>query len=76
MAIRATPNTEPVRRAIEVTADPAAEAGRKDSHAHDLDATWICRTCGEEVVMNTLTVDVRAPGWDRAGPKELSPTGN
>ncbi|MFB7219827.1 winged helix-turn-helix transcriptional regulator [Streptomyces sp. NPDC056227] len=37
-------------------------------HGHDLDAAWVCRTCGEEVVMNTLTVDVRAPGWDRAGP--------
>lgn len=36
--------------------------------AHDLDAAWVCRTCGEEVAMNTLTVDVRAPGWDRAGP--------
>ncbi|MGW1657140.1 winged helix-turn-helix transcriptional regulator [Streptomyces atratus] len=56
--------------------EPAAEAGREDSHAHDLDAAWICRTCGEEVVMNTLTVDVRAPGWDRAGPKESSPSGN
>lgn len=35
---------------------------RASAHAHDLDAAWICRTCGEEVVMNTLTVDVRAPG--------------
>lgn len=44
------------------------------AHAHDLDAAWICRTCGEEVVMNTLTVDVRAPGWDRSGPREPSPS--
>ncbi|MET8415913.1 winged helix-turn-helix transcriptional regulator [Streptomyces sp. NPDC005134] len=41
-------------------------------HGHDLDASWICRTCGEEVVMNTLTVDVRSPGWDRAGPTPAS----
>ncbi|MET8324701.1 helix-turn-helix domain-containing protein [Streptomyces sp. NPDC005181] len=38
------------------------------AHGHDLDAAWICRTCGEEVAMSTLTVDVRSPGWDRAGP--------
>ncbi|MDV9194075.1 winged helix-turn-helix transcriptional regulator [Streptomyces sp. Wh19] len=44
------------------------------AHAHDLDAAWICRTCGKEVVMNTLTVDVRAPGWDRSGPREPSPS--
>ncbi|MES9508133.1 helix-turn-helix domain-containing protein [Streptomyces sp. NPDC000609] len=44
------------------------------AHAHDLDAAWICRTCGEEVVMNTLTVDVRAPGWDRSGPRASSPS--
>ncbi|MFG2629256.1 winged helix-turn-helix transcriptional regulator [Streptomyces sp. NPDC048473] len=62
--------------------EPAASAGGEDAHAHshahshDLDAAWICRTCGEEVVMNTLTVDVRAPGWDRAGPKESSPSGS
>nr|WTB32705.1 helix-turn-helix transcriptional regulator [Streptomyces sp. NBC_00830] len=51
-----------------VTTD--AEGGGEDdgAHGHDLDAAWICRTCGEEVVMSTLTVDVRSPGWDRAGP--------
>ncbi|MFD5189995.1 winged helix-turn-helix transcriptional regulator [Streptomyces sp. NPDC058357] len=54
-------------------ADGPAHA-QAPTHAHDLDATWICRTCGEEVVMNTLTVDVRAPGWDRSGPRASSPS--
>ncbi|MEV8108420.1 helix-turn-helix domain-containing protein [Streptomyces sp. NPDC088135] len=54
-------------------ADVPAHA-QAPTHAHDLDATWICRTCGEEVVMNTLTVDVRAPGWDRSGPRASSPS--
>lgn len=44
------------------------QAGDVPGHGHDLDAAWVCRTCGEEVAVNTLTVDVRAPGWDRAGP--------
>ncbi|MFE7793390.1 winged helix-turn-helix transcriptional regulator [Streptomyces sp. NPDC057460] len=44
------------------------DEGAHGHDGHDLDAAWICRTCGEEVVMNTLTVDVRSPGWDRAGP--------
>ncbi|MCX4676122.1 helix-turn-helix transcriptional regulator [Streptomyces sp. NBC_01433] len=48
------------------------EGEHSDEHghgrAHDLDAAWVCRTCGEEIAMNTLTADVRAPGWDRAGP--------
>jgi DNA-binding HxlR family transcriptional regulator len=35
---------------------------------HDLDSAWFCRTCGEEVSTGALTVDVRAPGWDRTGP--------
>ncbi|MFF1646870.1 winged helix-turn-helix transcriptional regulator [Streptomyces sp. NPDC058240] len=55
--------------------DADADAhGQAHAHAHDLDAAWICRTCGEEVVMNTLAVDVRAPGWDRSGPRVPSPS--
>ncbi|MFD7492602.1 winged helix-turn-helix transcriptional regulator [Streptomyces sp. NPDC059832] len=57
----------------DVGADPHGPA-RTHPHAHDLDAAWICRTCGEEVVMNTLAVDVRAPGWDRSGPRAPSPS--
>ncbi|WP_406451753.1 helix-turn-helix transcriptional regulator [Streptomyces sp. NBC_00876] len=48
--------------------DGRESASREEGHAHDLDAAWVCRTCGEEVAVNTLSVDVRAPGWDRAGP--------
>ncbi|MGW2108227.1 winged helix-turn-helix transcriptional regulator [Streptomyces sp. NPDC001948] len=64
-------------RPVVMVHEPAANAaGRadEDAHAHDLDAAWICRTCGEEVVMNTLTVDVRAPGWDRSGPGQPAPS--
>ncbi|KPI30919.1 transcriptional regulator, HxlR family [Actinobacteria bacterium OV450] len=39
---------------------------------HDLDLKSTCRTCGEEVESGSLTIDVRAPGWDRAGPVEGS----
>ncbi|MCS0636679.1 helix-turn-helix transcriptional regulator [Streptomyces sp. LP05-1] len=40
---------------------------------HDLDlASSTCRTCGEEVGPEGLTIEVRAPGWDRAGPVEDS----
>lgn len=53
---------------------PGQSHGRAPVHAHDLDAAWICRTCGEEVVMNTLTVDVRSPGWDRSGPRTPNPS--
>ncbi|MER5983292.1 helix-turn-helix domain-containing protein [Streptomyces sp. NPDC001787] len=50
--------------------EPTGERGAESphSHPHDLDAIWICRTCGEEVATTALTVDVRAPGWDRTGP--------
>lgn len=72
-------------RPVVMVHEPAADARtpcdagtpggtQSPAHAHDLDAAWICRTCGEEVVMNTLTVDVRAPGWDRSGPREPSPS--
>ncbi|WP_371099237.1 winged helix-turn-helix transcriptional regulator [Streptomyces sanglieri] len=72
-------------RPVVMVHEPAADARTRGearppggtqppAHAHDLDAAWICRTCGEEVVMNTLTVDVRAPGWDRSGPREPSPS--
>ncbi|MFD0344320.1 winged helix-turn-helix transcriptional regulator [Streptomyces sp. NPDC127117] len=65
----------PVVMVHEPTADARTPAGTQPpAHAHDLDAAWICRTCGEEVVMNTLAVDVRAPGWDRSGPREPSPS--
>ncbi|MFI1458700.1 winged helix-turn-helix transcriptional regulator [Streptomyces roseus] len=37
---------------------------------HDLDPVTMCRTCGEEARSGGLTIDVRAPGWDRAGPIE------
>ncbi|MEV5680314.1 winged helix-turn-helix transcriptional regulator [Streptomyces sp. NPDC052179] len=58
---------------------PPGEGGRRshrdegapgDGHgrAHDLDAVWVCRTCGQEIATDTLTADVRAPGWNRAGP--------
>ncbi|MFE6664370.1 winged helix-turn-helix transcriptional regulator [Streptomyces sp. NPDC057697] len=63
----------------DVSADVHADEpmdGQVAAHAHDLDAAWICRTCGEEVEMNTLTVDVRAPGWDRSGPRVPSPSDN
>lgn len=51
-----------------VTTD--TESGGEDdgAHGHDLDAAWICRTCGEEIARGTLTVDVRSPGWGRTGP--------
>ncbi|MFF3862643.1 winged helix-turn-helix transcriptional regulator [Streptomyces sp. NPDC002209] len=39
---------------------------------HDLDLKSTCRTCGEEVEQGSLRIDVRAPGWDRAGPIEGS----
>ncbi|MER5277538.1 helix-turn-helix domain-containing protein [Streptomyces sp. NPDC002809] len=48
--------------------DGRTGAGHGEPHAHELDAAWVCRTCGEEIAMNTLSVDVRAPGWDRSGP--------
>ncbi|WP_326670840.1 MULTISPECIES: winged helix-turn-helix transcriptional regulator [unclassified Streptomyces] len=48
--------------------EPGTGADGRGRHAHDLDAAWVCRTCGQEIAMNTLSVDVRAPGWDRAGP--------
>lgn len=63
-----------VHEAVADAAGRAAEDAGGDTHAHDLDAAWICRTCGEEVVMNTLTVDVRAPGWDRSGPRQPDPS--
>ncbi|MEL5961145.1 helix-turn-helix domain-containing protein [Streptomyces sp. CLV115] len=66
-------------RPVVMLHEPATDARtpggtQPPAHAHDLDAAWICRTCGEEVVMNTLAVDVRAPGWDRAGPREPGPS--
>ncbi|WP_326766379.1 helix-turn-helix transcriptional regulator [Streptomyces sp. NBC_01591] len=69
----------PVVMIHEPAGDAHAHAGanahdHSGTHAHDLDAAWICRTCGEEVVMNTLMVDVRSPGWDRSGPREPSPS--
>ncbi|WP_329500612.1 helix-turn-helix domain-containing protein [Kitasatospora herbaricolor] len=47
-------------------AGPGPERGAE----HDLDLMSTCRTCGEEVGSGSLTIDVRAPGWDRAGPVE------
>lgn len=35
---------------------------------HDLDAVSVCRTCGEEVTQDSLTLDIRADGWNRSGP--------
>lgn len=35
---------------------------------HDLDAVWVCRTCGDEVSSRALSVEIRTPGWDRSGP--------
>ncbi|MET7549363.1 MULTISPECIES: winged helix-turn-helix transcriptional regulator [unclassified Streptomyces] len=65
----------PIVMVHEPVADTDAESGGEGdgAHGHDLDAAWICRSCGEEVAMGTLTVDVRSPGWDRAGPT-LAPT--
>ncbi|MFH8513707.1 winged helix-turn-helix transcriptional regulator [Streptomyces gelaticus] len=69
-------------RPVVMIHEPAVPTGHEgshgdtDAHAHELDAAWICRTCGEEVVMNTLTVDVRAPGWDRSGPRAPGPAGD
>ncbi|MFD5144600.1 winged helix-turn-helix transcriptional regulator [Streptomyces sp. NPDC058401] len=47
---------------------PGSEHGADHEADHDLDLTSTCRTCGEEVGAGSLTIDVRAPGWDRAGP--------
>ncbi|GGV38421.1 HxlR family transcriptional regulator [Kitasatospora herbaricolor] len=49
-------------------------AGRDPAHGaeHDLDLMSTCRTCGEEVGSGSLTIEVRAPGWDRAGPVDGS----
>lgn len=38
------------------------------AHGHDLDTAWICRTCGEEVAMGALTVDVRSPAGTGPAP--------
>ncbi|WP_330294381.1 winged helix-turn-helix transcriptional regulator [Streptomyces sp. NBC_00503] len=46
--------------------------GSEHDAEHDLDPASTCRTCGEEVGPGSLTLDVRAPGWDRAGPTEGS----
>ncbi|MFF4104387.1 winged helix-turn-helix transcriptional regulator [Streptomyces sp. NPDC001903] len=46
--------------------------GEGSEHEHDLELKSTCRTCGEEVESGSLTIDVRAPGWDRAGPVEGS----
>uniref|UniRef100_A0AAU2K3U0 Helix-turn-helix transcriptional regulator n=1 Tax=Streptomyces sp. NBC_00049 TaxID=2903617 RepID=A0AAU2K3U0_9ACTN len=51
---------------------PGSEHGSERGSEHDLDLTSTCRTCGEEVGSGGLTIDVRAPGWDRAGPIEGS----
>ncbi|MFF0400683.1 winged helix-turn-helix transcriptional regulator [Streptomyces sp. NPDC005248] len=56
------------------TTDPESRGEGDGSHGHDLDTAWICRTCGEEVVRGSLTVDVRSPGWDRTGPASAPAT--
>ncbi|MFF7638174.1 winged helix-turn-helix transcriptional regulator [Kitasatospora sp. NPDC008050] len=35
---------------------------------HELDPSWVCRCCGEEVVQSGLTFDIHTPGWERSGP--------
>ncbi|MFB6707109.1 winged helix-turn-helix transcriptional regulator [Streptomyces sp. NPDC056333] len=55
-------------------AESRGEGEGDGSHGHDLDTAWICRTCGEEVVRGSLTVDVRSPGWDRTGPASAPAT--
>ncbi|MFE4601751.1 winged helix-turn-helix transcriptional regulator [Kitasatospora indigofera] len=51
-------------------ADPGSAHAAAHEAEHDLDLMSTCRTCGEEVGPGSLTIDVRAPGWDRAGPVE------
>lgn len=53
----------------QASAPGAADDAAHESE-HDLDLMSTCRTCGEEVGSGSLTIDVRAPGWDRAGPVE------
>ncbi|MEU4728847.1 helix-turn-helix domain-containing protein [Streptomyces sp. NPDC023588] len=57
-------DTPPV--AVRHRGGPGSEHGAE----HDLDLASTCRTCGEEVAPGSLTIDVRAPGWDQAGPLE------
>lgn len=48
---------------------PAAVRHHPAGHEpHPFDAAWTCRTCGEEAVNSDLTLEVKAPGWDRQGP--------
>ncbi|MEU3465491.1 helix-turn-helix domain-containing protein [Streptomyces sp. NPDC006733] len=44
--------------------------GSEHEEEHDLDPTSTCRTCGEELGSGGVTIDVRAPGWDRTGPTD------
>ncbi|MDI2127106.1 winged helix-turn-helix transcriptional regulator [Yinghuangia seranimata] len=39
-------------------------------HDHDLEATLMCRTCGDEVTPHTVQAHVQAPGWTRQGPTD------
>lgn len=60
----------PIVMVHEPVADTDAESGGEGdgAHGHDLDAAWICRSCGEEVAMGTLTVDVRSPAGTGPAP--------
>ena len=38
------------------------------SCGQQLDAVWVCRSCGEQVRPRDLQLVVHSPGWDSAGP--------
>jgi DNA-binding HxlR family transcriptional regulator len=44
---------------------PVIQRHRAD---HELDAAWVCRTCGEEVGATDVSLDIHSPGWERGGP--------
>ncbi len=47
-----------------VTAVPASQL----HHDHELDARWVCQTCGEAVRRRDLEQRTLVPGWDLVGP--------
>ncbi|MFE2427612.1 winged helix-turn-helix transcriptional regulator [Streptomyces sp. NPDC059373] len=55
-------------------AEPPTVLRHHPSHGpdHELDAAWVCRTCGEEATPGTLALEVRTPGWDRTGPVDAA----
>lgn len=70
---------EPVIRALLAWGDkwlmsePPTVLRHGPGTGHELNGSWVCRTCGEEVTPGSLAAEIRAPGWDRTGP--LRPDG-